>query len=147
MKNWFFSLSGAIVLSVLTLLSQVWRGFLDAMFVFPVEFAEDSIMILAATIFTLLFAGWGWAIVATAQGSRQGLWVTFVLNALVLLAIPVGWLLFYCPAGCRANAGIFNLANTLNLVLGLLATLSLGGSLRQKSAAPSYSRGHTDDLQ
>lgn len=28
-------------------------------------------------------------------------------------------LLVYCPAACQANAGVFNLADTLNLLLGL----------------------------
>jgi len=50
----------------------------------------------------------------------------FAINALVLVAVPVSWLLVYCPAACRTAAGIFNLANTLNLVFGLLAAVALG---------------------
>ena len=44
-------------------------------------------------------------------------------------------LFFYCPAACRAQAGIFNLANSLNLILGLLAGISLAVRLWQKPQA------------
>ena len=132
MKKWFFSLNGALTLSVLALLSNLWRGFLDAMFVLPIDFGDDGTLQLAAIIFTALFAGWGWAIWLAWQGSRRGLIAAFLFNGLVLLAIPVSWLLFYCPAECRAEAGVFNLANMLNLVFGLLAGLSLAVQLRQK---------------
>ena len=132
MKEWFLSLSGALALSAITLLSHVWRGFLDAMFVLPVDFGDEGMMQLAAVIFTALFAGWCWAIWSAWQGSRRGLFAAFVINLLVLLMIPISWLLFYCPADCRAGAGIFNLANTLNLVLGLLAGISLAVQLWQK---------------
>ena len=132
MKNWFLSLNGAMTLSVLTLLSQVWRGFLDAMFVLPTDFGNEGTMQLAAVIFTLFFAGWTWAIWAAQKGSRRGLLAAFAINALVLVTVPISWLFFYCPAECRTEAGIFNLANTLNLVLGLLAGLSLAAQLWQK---------------
>ena len=132
MKNWFLSLNGAMTLSVLTLLSQVWRGFLDAMFVLPTDFGDEGTMQLAAIIFTFLFAGWTWAIWAAQKGSRRGLIAAFIINALVLVAVPISWVFFYCPADCRAEAGIFNLANTLNLILGLLAGISLAAQLWQK---------------
>jgi hypothetical protein len=135
MKDWFFSLNGAILLSILALLSNVWRGFLDAMFVLPVDFGDEGTLQLAAVIFTLLFAGWAWALLTAWQGSRRGLMAAFAINALVLLAVPIGWLLFYCPATCRADAGIFNLANSLNLLLGLLAALALGLQLRRSPQA------------
>ena len=67
--------------------------------------------------------------------------VAFGLNALVLLAIPVSWLFFYCPAECQAEAGIFNLANTLNLLFGLLAAVALGIQLRQGRRPGFANRG------
>ena len=88
-------------------------------------------MNLAAVIFTLLFAAWAWSLVVAGRGSRSGLITAFALNGLVLLAIPVSWLFFYCPADCRAGAGIFNLANSLNLIFGLLAAIALGFQFRQ----------------
>ena len=61
MKNWFTSLNGAITLSVIALLTEVWRGFLDAMFVFPNEFGDESSMQFGALIFTALFGAWAWS--------------------------------------------------------------------------------------
>jgi hypothetical protein len=131
MKSWFLSLNGALVLSTLALLTNLWRGFLDAMFVLPNDFGSEGMMQLAAIIFTLLFAGWAWSLFSAWRGSHRGLIAAFAINALVLLAVPIGWLLFYCPADCRAEAGIFNLANSLNLIFGLLAALALGLKLRR----------------
>lgn len=126
MKNWFFSLKGAITLSVITLLTEVWRGFLDAMFVISVEFDDPVSQNLAAVIFTILFSGWAWLLILAGRGSRGGLIGAFALNAVVLFAIPVSWLFIYCPANCRVDAGVFNLANTLNLAFGLLAAVAMG---------------------
>ena len=125
MRRWLLSTQGAVTLSILTLLSHVWRGFLDAMFVLPVDFGDESTLNLAALIFTALFAAWGLVIWSAWQGSRRGLVTLFVINGLVLFAIPISWLLFYCPTDCRADAGVFNLANSMNLILGLLAGVSL----------------------
>lgn len=130
MTNWFKTINGAVTLSLMALLSEAWRGFLDAMFVFPTDIADDKLMILGSLIFTLLFSGWAWALAVAAKGSRGGLAAAFLLNGLVLLAIPVSWLFFYCPAECQADAGIFNLANTLNLLFGSLAAVSLGYQLK-----------------
>ena len=115
MKNWFSSLQGAITLSVIALVTEAWRGFLDAMFVLPTDFGDKSMMESAALIFTLLFAAWAWTLISTAQGSRGGLIAASVLNAVIWVAVPVSWLFVYCPVDCQAHAGIFNLANSLNL--------------------------------
>lgn len=140
MNGWFFSRTGALAFSVLALLSEAWRSFLDAMFVLPVDFGDDGMMNLAAIIFTLLFGGWAWALIAAGNGSRRGWIAAFGVNGLVLLAIPVSWLFFYCPAACQAEAGIFNLANTLNLVFGILAAITSGNQIwqnrGQKNALP-----------
>ena len=127
MKNWFTSLNAAITLSVIALLTELWRGFLDAAIVIGVEFREGIQPF--ALIFTLLISGWAWALIAASRGKRAGLIAAFVVNALVLLAIPVSWLFYYCPATCQATAGIFNLANSLNLVFGVLAAIPLSAHL------------------
>ncbi len=125
MKSWFTSRNAAVTFSILALLSEAWRGFLDAMFVLPEDFGDRALMEAFAIVYTVLFAAWAWSIVATAQGSRRGLIAAFVINALILLAVPVSWPFVYCPAACQAEAGIFNLANNLNLVFGLLAAVTL----------------------
>jgi hypothetical protein len=126
MKNWFLSLHSAITFSILALITEAWRGFLDAMYILPVEYPDESLLNMAAVIFTILFSGWTWALIAASRGSRSGLWAAFIINLLVLLAVPVSWLFVYCPAACQAEAGIFNLANTLNLIFGVMAGLTLG---------------------
>lgn len=132
MKNLFTSLNGAFTLSVIALLTEVWRGFLDAMFVFPNEFGDESSMHFAALIYTFLFAGWTWSLISAARGSRRGLIAAFIINIVVWLMIPISTLLFYCPVDCLADAGwVFSLANTLNLLFGLLATIALGWQLRR----------------
>ncbi len=131
MKNWFTSLNGAITLSVVTLVTHVWRGFLDAMFVFPNDFGEQSLMEIVAVVYTALFALWTWSLISARGGSWRGLIAAFAINILVWVAIPVSWLFFYCPAECRAGVGIFNLANSINLILGLLAAISLGLQFRR----------------
>ena len=73
MTNWFKTINGAVTLSLMALLSEAWRGFLDAMFVFPTDIADDKLMILGSLIFTLLFSGWAWALAVAAKGSRGGL--------------------------------------------------------------------------
>lgn len=131
MTRWITSRNGAVTITALTILSEAWRSFLDAMFILPVDFNDPLYLHMAALLFALLFGGWIWALALAWQGSRRALTMTFVLNLVVLLGIPVSWLFFYCPAACRADAGIFNLANTLNLVLGLLAAVTLGRQLRR----------------
>lgn len=133
MKNWFTSLNSAIAFSAIALLTEVWRGFLDAMFVFPNDIGEENFMHLAALIYVFLFALWVWSLISAARGSRRGLVAAFAINLLVLLIIPVSTLLFYCPVDCLAEAGwIFSLANSLNLLFGLLAAVALGSQLLQR---------------
>ena len=144
-KNLITNRSLAVGLAFAALLSEMWRGFLDAMFVFPTDIADPTMMQLAAVIFTLLFGGWGIALAYTWRGSQRAMIVSFGLNLLVLLAIPVSWLFFYCTADCRVEAGIFNLANTMNLVLGSLAAVSLGYQIFLTSKEAKANRGSAFD--
>jgi len=134
MKTWFTSLNGAITLSAIAWLTELWRAWLDMLFEYPsgVVHAEiDGGSTLAVTlIYTAVFAGWAYALHLTARGSRGALIATCVLNALVWLAIPVGWMVAYCTGDCPARAGIlFNTANWLNLIFGLLAGIALAANL------------------
>jgi len=131
MKNWFISLNGTIIITALAIFSEAWRAFLDAMFVFPINFPDPAMGQIAALVFALLFGGWTLALAFAWRGSRKALITTFALNLLVLFVIPISWLFFYCPAACQTDAGIFNLANTLNLILGVLAAIALGIQIRQ----------------
>jgi hypothetical protein len=137
MKNWFTSRRVAVTLAAITLITHLWRGFLDAMLVLPVDFNDETLIHVSAVIYTLLFTGWAWTLFKAWQGRRAAWMALFILNALLLLAVPIGWLLFYCPAECRAQAGLlFNLANTANLVFGLLSGITLAVQLWKPAPVP-----------
>ena len=126
MKNWFTSLKGAVALSVMSMLVFLGRAFVDFYFVFG-EFALSIGMLgLTILIYTALFGGWIWALLAAVQGSRRGVAVSFVFNLFFLLAIAVGTLVAYCPSPCRTAWPLGEFANWLSLVVGLLAAISLG---------------------
>lgn len=147
MMKWFISLKGAIALSAIALVTELWRGFLDAMFVFPTDIGDEGLMQLGALVATAIFTAWTWSLVAAGRGNRSGLVAAFALNGIVWLAIPLSWLFFYCPTDCRAEAGIFNLANTLNLLFGALAAISLGLQLRQALRPTAGGRPRTSSLR
>ena len=137
MKTWFTSLNSALALTALAWISELWRAWLDMLFEYPggvVHAEKDGGSTLAVTlIYTAIFACWAYALHLTARGSRSALIAACVLNALVWLVIPVGWIIAYCTGPCAANAGVlFNLGNWLNLILGLLAGAALMSQLRQK---------------
>jgi hypothetical protein len=138
MTGWFTSRNGAVILGTVALVTELWRAFLDAMFVLPIDFGDAERMQAAAAIYTVLLVAWALSLAAAWQGSRRGTLVAFVLNAFALLAVPVSWLLFYCGADCAITAGILNLANTLNLFFGLLAAVALGLQLRKQARPEAY---------
>ena len=140
MKAWFTSLDGALTLTALAWLSELWRAWLDMLFEYPggvVHAEKDGGSTLAVTlIYTAIFAGWAYAMHLTTRGRRGALIATCALNALVWLVIPVGWIVAYCTGPCAANAGVlFNLGNWLNLIFGLLAGVALVLQLGQKKTA------------
>lgn len=137
MKNWFTSFNGAVMLSAITWLTELWRAWLDMLFEYTggyITVEKDSGVTLVLTlVYTAVFAGWAYAMYAAARGSRGGLVTSLVFNILVWLALPVSWLTTYCTGDCPARAGIlFNTANSLNLVFGLLAALALAFQLRRR---------------
>ncbi len=139
MKTWFSSLSTAIMLSAIALLTELWRAWLDMLFEYPsgtVHVEIDGASTLAVTlIYTAIFAGWAYSLHAATRSSRGALIATLVFNILIWLAMPVGWSAFYCTGDCSARAGIlYNIANWLNLIFGLLAVVALTWQLRPNKA-------------
>jgi hypothetical protein len=140
MKTWFTSLNTAIMLSAIAWLTELWRAWLDMLFEYPtgsVHAEIDGGSTLALTlVYTAVFAGWAYSLHSAARGNRGALVAALVLNTLIWLAIPVGWIAVYCTGDCPASAGIlFNIANWLNLIFGLLASVVLIWQLRLKKAA------------
>ncbi len=129
----FTSLNGALALTALAWLSQLWRTLIDATQGFYSNATAGSSLVIFTLAYTAFLAGWVYAIHSASGGSRGGLVAAFVFNALVWLAIPVGTVFFYCPGGVCASFTL-NIANVLNLILGLLAGISLAMVLWRKNA-------------
>jgi hypothetical protein len=146
LKIWFTSLRGAITLSVIALLTELWRAFVDLLVpVYPFwtePFRSAGMVLLVAMLYTVLFAAWAWALLRTLRGGRGALIVAFVINLFFLLAVPLGTLVAYCPSPCPTLWPLMELANWLNLVAGLLAAAAIGLHLRLgEKGAPAPREG------
>ena len=131
MKTWFTSLNGAITLTAIALLTELWRAFLDFQHVYSNFFQGAGMSFLAALIYTLLFAGWTWALLAAARKSRGGLIAALIINLLFLLIAPVGTLVKWCPSPCATLWPVAEIGNWINLIFGLLATVALALQFRR----------------
>lgn len=139
MKTWFTSLNGAITLSVIALLSELSRAFVDLLVpVYPFwtePFKGAGMVFLVAMLYTILFAAWAWALLQGLRGGRGALIAAFIINLFFLLAVPVGTLVAYCPSPCATLWPLMELGNWINLSFGLLAGIALVLQLRPKKAA------------
>lgn len=135
MKHWFTSLGGAVTLSVIALLTELWRAFVDFQHEYSSFLNSTGALLFGALLYTALFGGWAWALLRTARGNRGALIAALIINLLFLIAIPVGTLVAYCPSPCPSLWPMMELANWINLFFGLLATVALALQLRQNKAA------------
>lgn len=138
MRDWFTTLNGALMLGVIALLAELWRAFVDFQQEYSSSLSNAGAVGLVTLLYTALFAGWAWALLRAARGSRGALVAALVVNLLFLLAIPVGTLVAYCPSPCRALWPLGELANWINLLSGLLATAALALQLRPAKAADRF---------
>lgn len=129
----FTSLNGVLALTALAWLSQLWRALIDATQGFYSNATEGSLLVTFTLVYTVVLAGWVYAMYSASRGSRGGLMAAFALNALFWLGIAVATPLFYCSGWCSNSA--INTANVLNLILGLLAGVALASQLGQKKTA------------
>ena len=58
MKNWFTSLNGAVTLSVIALLTELWRAFVDFQYEYSKQLNSMGALLLATLLYTALFGGW-----------------------------------------------------------------------------------------
>jgi hypothetical protein len=130
MQRWFASLNGAVTLSVIALLTELWRAFVDFQYEYASFLTGAGAVLLGTLLYTALFGSWAWALLRAKRGSRSALIAAFILNLLFLLAIPIGTLVAYCPSPCRELWPVMELANWVTLLSGLLATVSLALQLR-----------------
>ncbi len=134
MKNWFTSLHGAVTLSVIALLTELWRAFVDFQHEYSNILTGTGAVLFGTLLYTTLFGGWAWALLRTMHGNRALLITALIINLLFLLAIPIGTLVAYCPSPCRTLWPIMELANWINLLFGILAIIALALQLRQYRA-------------
>jgi hypothetical protein len=128
----FTSLNGALALTALAWLSQLWRALIDATQGFYSNATAGTLLVTFTLVYAAFLAGWAYAMYTASRGSRGGLMATFALNTLFWLGIGVGTLFFYCPGWCSNSA--VNIANVLNLILGLLAGAALALVLWRRGA-------------
>lgn len=131
MKNWFTSVNGAITLSFAALLIELFRGFIDSMFVYPVEFKGAELALAVA--YTITLGVWGAALFAARERKRWGLIAAFAIGLLLWIAQDWMTILVFCPNGC--NAIWSTIAALADLVVGGLALIALGLQIWRKRAA------------
>jgi hypothetical protein len=135
MKGWFTSLNGAIALSVIALITELWRAFVDFQHEYSNFLYGTGAVLLGTLLYTARFSGWARALLRARSGRRGALFAALIINLLFLLIIPVGTLVAYCPSPCHTLWPLMELANWINLLFGLLATVALVFQLRQYKAA------------
>lgn len=89
MKTWFTSLNGAITVSVIALLTELWRAFLDFQHQYSNFLNSMGAVLLGTLLYAALFGGWTWALLRAMRGSRNAQIAALIINLLFLLAIPV----------------------------------------------------------
>ncbi len=135
MKNWFTSRNGAVTLSVIALLSELWHAFIDFQHEYSNILNSTGAVLLSTLLYTVLFGVWAWALLQTFRGNRASLVATFIINLLFLLVIPFGTLVAYCPSPCRTLWPIMEVANWINLLFGILAGIAMAFQIRRYKAA------------
>ena len=134
MKSWFASLNGAITFSVIALFTELWRAFVDFQYEYSKFLSSTGALLLGTLLYTALFGGWTWALLRAMRGSSSAMIAALIINLLFLLVIPIGTLVAYCPSPCSEIWPLMELANWINLLFGLLATVALAFQLRPYKA-------------
>jgi hypothetical protein len=131
MKSWLTSRNGALVMSLIALLSLLARSYYDVRFILTEEFSPlmpgmDTLWIFGFTAFVGLNIAF--LLAATANGSR-GAWIgLFAYNLLTGLGGGLGSLLVFTSN--TLELVIF----TASLVAGSLAVVSVGSRLLKRVA-------------
>lgn len=133
MKTWFNSLNGVISLSAMTLLVFLWTVLLDWRYVYGSATLGMVEVGLGALGYTAYLGVWMWGLLVATRGKRGGL-IAALVFALLLVGHAVLDLIVYCPTSC-VKWPVYYIANGLNLVAGLFATIAIGSYLRWRPKA------------
>lgn len=133
MKAWITSLSGAIALSFIHFLLELWRGMMDFSLVLP-DYSGAGVtgLALIAVVYTVVFAVWLVGLDRARQGKRGGIITALVVGALFWVGVDVSTILFYCPGGCEA--AVFDITTYIALIVGALALFGMGSNLRDQAS-------------
>lgn len=129
MKNWFTSLTGALVISFCAVLVFLWSALLDMALVWTTFKLSMWQIGLAGLVLTGIIGFWLWALAAAMRGSRRGLIAAAIFAVLLLLYALMDWI-SYCPTTCP-RLPIYYLVNALNLGLGFAASAALMIQIRK----------------
>jgi len=135
MRSWFTSLSGAITLSTIALLTFLGRGFMDWRYEYPLQDPSGAFDIPGALIYMALAGIWIWGLLASARGSRRGFVALLILALVLNVALALATYFFFCPpwSSCEGWPNVW-LWNWLNLISGLLAVAAAAFQLRQSQS-------------
>ena len=136
MRNWITSMSGAIALSTIALLTFLGRGFMDWRYEWTLHDLGGALDLPGALAYMAVSGIWVWALLASGRGSRRGVFALLILALILDVAFALATYFIFCPpwTGCEGwpNAWLWNWTN---LITGLLAVGATALHLRQAQSA------------
>ena len=129
MNKWFNSLSGAAAIAFVHLLLELWRAFMDMVFVLP-DFSGGAAgtVALIGVIYTMVFCGWLLALRQAGGGSRRGVFTAIAFGLLFWIGVDISTIFFYCPGGCEE--AFFDYATYAAILVGGAALFSFARNLK-----------------
>lgn len=129
MKNLLNTLAGAVTLAFVHLLLELWRAFMDMVFVLP-DFSGGAAgtVALIGVVYTLVFSGWLLALRQAGGGSRRGVFAAIAFGLLFWIGVDISTIFFYCPGGCEE--AFFDYATYAAILVGGAALFSLARNLK-----------------
>lgn len=125
------SLRRAVIpISILALLVFLGRAFYDFRFEAPNQGTDNQAFLYMVIAYLVCIGLWVWAILGAQNQNRVGLIGLIVLNLLLNVVLGILTLVIFCPPGCEGWP-TWQFWNTAQIVLGVLAVVVAGMSLRQ----------------
>ncbi|GAB4573336.1 MAG: hypothetical protein Kow0077_15410 [Anaerolineae bacterium] len=118
-----------LLLSAAAFISFLGRAFLDFRYVLPEFGVEMPDLIPVLALYLAVSAGWVWALLGIARGSRAGLVTGAVFNAL-LLVFGISTMTTFCPLPCATAYPLSDILIAANVLLGITALLVSANDLR-----------------
>lgn len=129
MKTLFNSLAGAAALAFIHFLLELWRAFLDFVYVLP-DYAGGSTgtMALISLGYSLVFGGWLLALNGARREKRAGAITAVLFGLLFWVGVDLSTVFFYCPGGCEEV--VFDIGTYTAILAGAASLYGLLRNLR-----------------